>query len=103
MKHLGLEEQRLAVYTWHFLSGFVLPAHDVPPCGERFRPTNHWPPVTDFYWAKETVVTKQLFASQFLTLKSLLRCEVLGVLCMNLSRGCGEDEGRQQAVRLLKR
>lgn len=87
MKHSELEEQRLAVYTRHFLSGFVLPAHDVPPCGERFRPTNHWPSMTGFYWAKETVVTKQFFASKFLTFQSLLRYVVLSVLGMDLSFG----------------
>lgn len=86
MKHSGLEEQRLAVYTWHFLSGFVLPAH-VPPCGERFRPPNHWPSVTGFYWAKEIAVTNQLFASKFLTFQSLLRYVVLGVLCVDVSCG----------------
>lgn len=39
------------------------------------------------YWAKETVVTNQLFASEFLTFQSLLRCVMLSVPRIDLFCG----------------
>lgn len=103
MKHSGLEEQRLAVDTWHFLSGFVLPAHNVPPCGERLRPTNHWPSMTGFDSAKETVFTNSFLLPNFSLLSPFLAVWCSVYFAWISPVGCEEDEGKQQAVRLLKR
>lgn len=86
MKHSGLEEQRLAVYTWHFLSFCSSCTRRAPLWGE-VQAHKPWAFHDRFLLGKETGVKKHLFASKFLTFQSLFKCVVLGVLCMDLSRG----------------
>lgn len=64
---------------WKFTVGIsflslCLLAEDMPPCGERLRPTNHCSPLGRFgHHARETALMNQLFASAFLDFQSFLR------------------------------
>lgn len=69
-----LEQQRLEVYSWHFLSVFVLAGRrHAPLWGEA---QAHKPLLSPWQvWAscRETALMNQLFASAFLDFQSFLR------------------------------
>lgn len=102
MKHSGWRNR-----GWQFTLGisshFVLPAYDMPPCGERLRPTNHGPSMTAFCWAKRHLSQNSFLLPNFSLFSPSLDvwCSVYFAWISPVS--CGEDEGKQQAVRLLKR